>query len=329
MTRMRRREFITLLGGAAAAWRHAVRAQQPALPTIGFITLGSQEASASFLAGFRTGLGETGHIEGRNVVIEYRFARNESDRLAEWMADYVRRRVAVIVASGYLAAFAAKAATTTIPVVFGTGGNPVQTGLVSSLNRPGGNLTGATTLAAELGAKRLGLLHELIPSATRFAVLINPTSPNAELLTTEAQTASAALRMPVDILTASNIQEIDNAFASLAQSRPAALVINGNTLFNNRRVQIVTLATYHRIPTMFENRASAQEGGLMSYGAIRNDYERQIGIYAGRILKGEKAADLPVVQGAKFEFVINLRTARTLGITVPPTLLAIADEVIE
>jgi putative ABC transport system substrate-binding protein len=324
---MRRREFITLLVGAAAAWPLAARAQRT--PTIGFVTLGSQEGATDFITAFRKGLSESGFVEGRNVVIEYRFARNESARLKEWAADFARRRVAVIVAAGYAAAFAAKAATTTIPVVFQTGGDPVQTGLVASLNRPGANITGITSLAAELATKLFGLAHELLPAARRFATLINPTSPNAELLIMQAQTAAVALGLPIDILAASNIEEIDAAFARLAQSPPDALVVNGNTLFANRRVQIVTLVSHQRLPTILFSRADAEEGGLMSYGPLLDDSNRQVGLNAGRILGGAKPGDLPVIQGAKFEFVINLRTAKALGLTVPPTLLAIADEVIE
>jgi putative tryptophan/tyrosine transport system substrate-binding protein len=325
---IKRREFITGLG-SAAAWPLAARAQRPAIPTIGFMTLGSQEGAAGGITAFRKGLSESGFVEGRNVVIEYRFARNESARLKEWAVDFARRQVAVIVAFGYAAAFAATAATTTIPIVFQSGGDPVATGLVANLNRPGANITGITSLTAELATKRFGLAHELLPAARRFATLINPTSPNAELLIMEAQTAAAALGLPIDILTASNIEEIDAAFARLAQSPPDALVVNGNTLFANRRVQIVTLASHQRLPTILGSRADAQEGGLMSYGTLGDDSNRQVGLYAGRILGGAKPGDLPVIQGAKFEFVINLRTAKALGLTVPPTLLALADEVIE
>ena len=262
-------------------------------------------------------------------VIEYRFAHNESARLKEWAADFARRQVAVIVANGFAPAFAAKAATTTVPIVFQTGGDPVQSGLVASLSRPGANVTGVTILVTELATKQLGLLHELLPGAKRFAVLINPTSPNAEPLIMEARTAAAALGLPVDIITASDIEGIDAAFASLAQSRPDALMVAGNTLFGNRRVQIVTLATHQRLPTIHLSRAGAQEGGLMSYGPLQNDSAHQLGLYTSRILKGAKAGDLPVIQEAKFEFVINLKAAKALGISVPPTLLARADEVIE
>ena len=325
---MRRREFITLLGGAAA-WPLAARAQQATPPTIGFISLGSQEGATDFITAFRKGLSESGFVEGGNVVIEYRFARNDFARLPEWAADFARRQVAVIVANGFAPAFAAKAATTTVPIVFQTGGDPVQSGLVASLSRPGANVTGVTILVTELATKQLGLLHELLPGAKRFAVLINPTSPNAEPLIMEARAAAAALGLPVDILTASDIEGIDAAFASLAQSRPDALMVAGNTLFGNRRVQIVTLATHQRLPTIHLSRAGAQEGGLMSYGPLQNDSAHQLGLYTSRILKGAKAGDLPVIQEAKFEFVVNLKAAKALGISVPPTLLARADEVIE
>jgi putative ABC transport system substrate-binding protein len=325
---MKRRDFITLLGGTAA-WPLAARAQQLGTPMIGFLTLGTQEGAVDFIADFRKGLSESGFVEGRNVAVEYRFARNQSDRLPEWAADFARRQVAVIVAGGYAAAFAAKAATTTIPVVFATTGNPVQSGLVASLNRPGANLTGNSSLAAELATKQLGLLHELLPGAKRFAVLINPTSPNAELLIMEARAAAGALGLPIDILTATDNVTIAAAFASLEQSRPDALLVAGNTLFDDRRVQIVTLATHQRLPTVFARRAAAQEGGLMSYGPLGVDPGHQVGLYTGRILKGAKPADLPVVQSTKFELLINLQTAKLLGIDVPPTLLAIADKVIE
>jgi putative ABC transport system substrate-binding protein len=327
---MKRRDFITLLGGATAGWPLAVRAQQPGkLPVIGYLTLGTREGATNSIAGLRKGLSESGFVEGGNVVIEYRFARNESARLKEWAADFARRPVAVIVAGGYLAAFAAKAATTTVPVVFAIAGDPVQSGLVASLNRPGANLTGVTGLNAELGTKLLGLAHELLPSARRFASLINPTSPNAESLIMQAQSAAAVLALPIDVIAASSTEEIDAAFAHLAQSPPDALVVNVNTLFSDRRVQIVTLATHQRLPTIFANRAGAQEGGLMSYGSVGDDSAHQVGLYAGRILGGATPGDLPVVQGAKFEFVINLRTAKAVGLTVPANLLAIADEVIE
>jgi len=323
-----RREFITLLGGAAAVWPLAARAQWLAPPTIGFFTLGTQEGSTDFITSFRKGLSESGFVEGRNVAIEYRFARNEVARLPEWAADFARHQVAVIVAGGFAAAFAAKAATTTIPVVFATTGDPVQSGLVTSLNRPGANLTGITNLDTELAPKQFELLYKLLPGAKRFAALINPTSPNAEPLIMEARTAALALGLPIDILMAGDIEGIDAAFAILAQNRPDALMVPRNTLFLDRRVQIVTLATHQHLPTIFSSRAAAQEGVLLSYDGSGGSAQ-SVGLYTGRILRGEKAGDLPVLQAAKFEFVINLRTAKALGLTVPPSLLAIADEVIE
>ena len=326
--RLKRRDLITLLGGAAA-WPIAARAQQQGIQTIGFMTLGSEEGATNSISAFRKGLSEGGFVEGRNVAIEYRFARNESARLKDWVADFARRQVAVIVAIGYAAAFAAKAATTTVPVVFTVGGDPVQSGLVASLNHPGANLTGVTSLTTALTTKRLGLLHEFLPAAKRFAMLINPTSPNAEPLIAEAHTAAVALGLDVDILTAADIEEIDAAFASLAQNRPDALLVAGNSLFGNRRVQIITLATHQRLPAIFADRREAQDGGLMSYGTLGDDSPRQAGLYTGRILGGGKPGDLPVIQGAKFQFVINLRTAKALGLTVPATVLALADEVIE
>jgi putative ABC transport system substrate-binding protein len=326
---MKRRELITLLGGAAA-WPVATRGQQANVPVIGYLTLGSRvvaENSAEAL--FRKGLSETGYVEGRNIAIEYHFAGNEPDRLPGWVADLVRRRVAVIVAQGNAAAFAAKAATTTIPIIFGTGGDPVQNGLVASLNRPGGNVTGVTNLGAEVGAKQIGLMNELLPKPARFAVLVNPTSPNTELLTKEAQTAAAALGREIEVMTASNNREIEAAFTSIAQQRINGLVVSGNTLFLNRQVQLVTLAAHHRLPAIYNSRDAVEIGGLMSYGANNADVFRITGRYAGRILKGEKPADLPVQQATQFEFVINTQTARALGLTVPPTLLALATEVIE
>jgi putative tryptophan/tyrosine transport system substrate-binding protein len=325
-----RREFTTLLGGAIAAWPLAARAQQPAIPVVGYLYSGSPEPTAHYIAAFRKGLSETGYVEGRNVAIEYRFAHNEIDRLPELASDLVRRRVAVIATpGGPYAVLAAKAATTTIPIVFSTGGDPVQSGLVASFNRPGGNVTGVASMNVELGAKRLGLLHELLPGAARFAVLVDPTSPAAESITTDAQAAASAVGRQIEVLTAGTNREIDTAFASLVQKRADAVLVGPHPLFNNRRVQIVTLAARHAVPTIYTNREFAEVGGLMSYGASQTDQFRQVGIYTGRILKGEKPADLPVMQPTRFEFVINLQTARTLGITVAATLLALADEVIE
>jgi ABC-type uncharacterized transport system substrate-binding protein len=328
---VQRRSFLTLLVGAAAAWPLAAHAQQPAMPVIGYLDSGSPEPIANRVAAFRKGLSEAGYVEGRNVAIEYRWAHNANDRLPELAADLVRRRVDVIATPGSTpAAVAAKAATTTIPIVFFTGADPVQIGLVASLNRPGGNVTGVTNMNVELGAKRLGLLHELIPGAARFAVLVNPNnSLVAGSMITELQAAARTLGRQIEVQTASTNREIDTAFASLVQKRAAALLVTPDTLFFNRRVQLATLAARHAVPAIYSVREDAEAGGLMSYGASVTDMFRQVGIYTGHILKGAKPADLPVVQSTKFEFVINLGTARALGIDVPPSLLAIADEAIE
>jgi len=326
---MRRRQLIALLGGAAA-WPLAARAQQPGLPVIGYLYIGSPEPVANRLAAFRNGLSETGFIEGRNLDIEYRWARNEPERLPELAADLVRRRVAVIAALGSTpAALAAKAATSTIPIVFAFGGDPVQYGLVANLNRPGGNVTGLTDIANDLLAKLLGLMQELVPRAVRFGVLVNPSNPVSASIIAEAQQAASVISHPVEVLTATSNGDIDVAFAGLAQRRIDALVIAPDALFTNRVSQLATLATYYRVPASFWTREYPQLGGLMSYGANVNDRDRQAGIYVGRILKGEKPSDLPVMRPTKLELIINLHTARTLGLTVPPNLLAIADEVIE
>jgi len=326
---MRRRHFITLLGGAAAAWPLAARAQGQ-MPVIGYLYLGSPEPVTNRLAAFRKGLSETGFTEGRNLDIEYRWGHNEPERLPELAADLVRRRVAVIAALGSTpAAIAAKAATSTIPIVFASGGDPVQYGLVANLNRPGGNVTGLTDIANDLLPKLLGLMQELVPQAVRFGVLVNPSNPVAASIIAEAQQAASVISRPVEVLTASSNGDIDVAFAGLAQRRIDALVIAPDTLFTNRISQLATLATYHRVPASFWTREYPQVGGLMSYGANVTDRDRQAGIYVGRILKGEKPADLPVMRPTKLELIINLHTARTLGLTVPPSLLATADEVIE
>jgi ABC-type uncharacterized transport system substrate-binding protein len=327
---MRRREFITLLGGTVAAWPRAARAQQPAIPVVGYLYPGSPEANANRVAAFRKGLSEVGYVEGQNVVIEYRWAHSEYDRLPELAADLVRRRVVMIAAIGGInGALAAKAATTTIPIFFGIGANPVQTGLVASLNRPGGNVTGVTGMSTEVVAKRFGLLHDLMPVAARFAVLVNPKDPNAESVISDVRVAASTVGRQIEVFFASTNREIDAAFASLVQKRIDALLVPPVPLFVDRRVQIVTLAVLHRLPAIYSRREHTDIGGLMSYGANIAEQNRQVGIYAGRILKGEKPADLPVMQPTKFEFVINLQTARTLGIELPPTLLALADEVIE
>jgi len=326
---MRRRDFITTFAGAAAGWSLPARAQQQAsIPVVGYVHSDSPQPVAGLLAAFREGLSETGYIEGQNVAIEYRWAENDLSRIPELVADLVRRRVAVIAAPGSSAvALAAQAATKTIPIVFSLGLDPVQLGLVASLNRPGGNITGVNSMSNELAAKRLGLLHELLPAATRFAVLVNPKNPTIESLKKDVE--AAAIGPEIEFFTASTGVDIDTAFASLVQKRADALLVHPDNLFINRRVQLTTLAARHAVPAIYPLRPDAEAGGLMSYGTKLADAHRQAGVYTGRILKGAKPADLPVVQPTKFEFVINLQTAKTIGLTVPPTLLARADEVIE
>ena len=326
---MRRREFVGLVGGAAA-WPIPTQGQQRPTQVIGLLNLGSPEPFAPSLAAFRQGLSEIGFTEGRNVAVEYRFARNDANRLPVFATELVRRPVDVLFAPGFAAIRAAKAATTGTPIVFLTGGDPVQSGLVASLNRPGGNVTGVTSIAAELGAKRLGLLRELFPKAERLAVLVNPTNPEvAEPFIVDVRNAAATLGLNIEILNARTSEEIDSAFPILVQRLTEALVIDANTLFVNRRLQLVTLAAHHRIPAIYPGRAFTEIGGLMSYGTVGPDDYRQAGIYTGRILKGDKPASLPVMQPTKFELLINRQTAKTLGLEVPPTLLAIADEVID
>jgi len=329
---MKRREFITLLGGGAAAWPLAARAQQQrAMSVVGYIDAGSPEPATHLVAAFRGGLGETGFVEGRNVAIEYRWAHNINERLPELAANLVQRGVAVIVTpQSTAAAMAAKSATRTIPIVFGTGSDPVQAGLVTSLNRPGGNITGITFMNVDITAKRFGLLHELLPNAARFAVLINPkNSVIAETMTKEAETVASAMGRLVEVVNASTNREIDAAFATLKQKRAEALLVAPDTLMANRRVQIAMLAVRQGIPMIAWGREFAEAGGLMSYGTNLMETYRQTGIYTGRILKGENPADLPVLRATKFELVINLQTARTIGLEIPSTLLALADEVIE
>ena len=325
-----RREFITLLGGAAA-WPFAARAQQPAkLPTVGYLYVASPEAHAGRVAAFRKGLSETGYVEGRDVAIEYRWAHNEPARLPGLVADLVNRPVTIIAAGDLPSALAAKAASTTIPIVFETAADPVQAGLVASLNRPEANVTGVTNTGGELGAKRLGLLHELLPGAARFAVLVNPNNPVlAEAWIKDTRPAAAAIGVQLEILRASTHREIDAAFTSIAQKRIDALAVMPDNLFSTRHVQFATQAARHAVPAIYSNREYAEVGGLMSYGTNILDAYRQAGVYVGRILKGEKPANMPVLQPTKFEFVINLQTARTLDLTVPSSLLAVADEVIE
>jgi putative ABC transport system substrate-binding protein len=325
---IRRREFITLLGGAAA-WPLAAGAQQQAIPVVGYLDAGSPEPNVPLLAAFRKGLSETGYVEGRNVSIEYRWAQGQTDRLPELAADLVRRRVSIIVTGdGTGTALAAKAATATIPIVFITGIDPVVSGLVASLNRPGGNVTGITHMNAQLESKRLALLHELIPRAVHFAALVPSTPSPGSTLVTNLQAAASAIGGQIEFLAASTSREIDVAFASLERKRAEALIISPAALID-RRVQILTLATRRGLPTIYAWRADVVAGGLMSYGIVITDQFRQSGIYTGRLLKGEIPAGLPVLQPTKFELVINLQTARALGIEVPPSLLSIADEVIE
>ena len=317
---IRRRQFIAGLG-SAAAWPVVARAQQPAMPVIGFVHTGSADAGAGYVAALRKGLSETGFVEGRNVTIEYRFS-NTYDQLGELATELVRRRVAVIATSGLQAALAAKAATTTIPIVFRTGGDPVQYGLVASFNRPGGNITGINDIGEDLGAKRLGLLQDLMPAALRFAVLVDPKSPTTQSAISDVRAGAAAIGRPIEVVTASTNNEIDAAFASLVQKRIDALSVLPQSLFANRRLQLITLATYHRLPAIYGGRMWVEIGGLMSYGTDGPDALRQAGIYTGRILKGEKSSDIPVLRPTKFEFVINMTTAKALGLTIPETLLA-------
>jgi putative ABC transport system substrate-binding protein len=327
---MKRREFLGVLGGAVATVPLAAHAQQPTMPVIGFLYAGS-EATAPLLAAFQKGLDETGHVEGQNVAVEYRWANNVLDRLPELAVDLVRRRVAVIATPGsYQAALAAKAATATIPIVFSTGVDPVKAGLVASLNRPGGNVTGVNYMQAELAAKQLGLLHELLPRATRFAVLVNPDNPVVTgSAIAELQTAASFIGAQIKIVRTSSNDEIDAAFANVSQERIEGLLVSPGPLFGNRRIQITTLAARHAMPTMFYDREFAEVGGLVSYGSSLADQYRQTGIYTGRVLKGERPIDMPVMQATKFELVINLATAKTLGLDVPAMLLSRADAVIE
>jgi ABC-type uncharacterized transport system substrate-binding protein len=328
---VRRREFIALLGGAAAAWPLAARAQQAAVPVIGFLDPRSPDALADRLRGFRQGLKEAGFAEGQNAAVEYRWAENQMDRLPELAHDLVRRQVAVIVTPGGLAsALAAKAATTTIPIVFVVADDPVRLGLVSSLSRPIGNLTGINFFSGELTAKRLELLRELVPPITRVAVLVNPANAaNAETTSSEAKTAIRATGLQIKVFNASTSPEINEAFATLVRDRPDAVLVGLDPFFNSRRIQLVQLATRYGVPASYPVRDFAEAGGLMSYGANIADAWRQVGVYRGRILKGAKPSELPVVQSSKFELVINAETARMLGLEIPATLLARADEVIE
>ena len=325
---MRRREFITLLGGAAATWPLAARAQ-PKMPLIGLLSSTSADAYASRIAAFRQGLKETGYVEGRNVAIEYRWAEGKYDQLPGMAAELVRRQVDVLVAITTPSAFAAKAATAAIPIVFEMGTDPVAAGLIASLSRPGSNLTGVSLLNVELGAKRLEVLHELVPSATVLAALLNPTNPNAESLSRELQTAADTLGVQLHILRASAEGDFDAVFATLPKLRAGGLMIGSDPFFNSRSGQLADLAMRHAVPTIYQYRTFAAAGGLISYGGSFTEPFRQTGIYAGRVLKGEKPADLPVQQSTKVELIINLKTAKALGLTVPLSLLGRADEAIE
>jgi putative ABC transport system substrate-binding protein len=323
-----RREFITLLGGAAAAWPLAARAQQPTMPVIGYLHSASPEPYSSMIAAFRHGLAEAGYVDGQNVTIDYRWAEGQFNRLPALAVELVAGRPAILIASGgYVSAVAAKAATTTVPIVFTVGADPVRSGLVSNLGRPSGNLTGVTFFTITLGPKRVELLHELLPKAVKIGMLVNPKSLNSDAA--EVVEAAHALGLSVHVLEAASNEDIDTAFRSLAQERDDAIIVVSSPLFTSRREQIVTLANYHRVPAIYPLREYVTSGGLVSYGASIKDAYRQSGVYAGRILKGAKPADLPVMQPTNFEMVINLKTAKALGLEVPPTLLARADEVIE
>jgi putative ABC transport system substrate-binding protein len=324
---VRRREFVTLLG-SAAVWPVTARAQQSPLPVIGFLNAASPDSYAHLVRAFHQGLRDVGYVEGQNVAIEYRWAEGQYDRLPAMAADLVRRQVTLIAANS-AAAVAAKAVTSTVPIVFDTGFDPIELGLVASLNRPGGNLTGVSNLNVELGPKRLELARELVPSATIIALLVNPTNPNAKSLLTDHQAAARTFGLELHVLSASNERDFDAVFANLIRLRASTLVIGADTFFISRSKQLAALALHHAVPAIFQYREFAAAGGLMSYGGSLADAYRQVGVYAGRILKGEKPADLPVQQSTKAELIINLKTAKALGIIVPPTLLARADEVIE
>jgi len=326
---MRRREFIATFGGAAAAWPLAARAQQPTMPVIGFLNSGSSSALQHLTAAFRQGLNESGYIEDRNVAVKYRWADGRYDRLAELAADLVRRKVTVIFGGGPPAALAAKDATATIPIVFTSGDDPVKSGLVMSLNRPGGNVTGVSVFTGQLGAKQLGLLREVVPNAAMVAILVNPSNPLTESVTKDVQQAAATTGHRIHIVNASNESDFGPAFAAIAELHAGALIIGGDPFFFSRSDRLVALAARRAIPAIYELREFAVAGGLISYGVDLRDGYRQAGTYAGRILKGAKPSDLPVLQPTKFELVINLKSAKALGLDVPLHLQQLADEVIE
>ena len=327
---MRRREFITLLSGAAATWPVAVRAQQPALPVVGLLSIGDPIGYAPIAAAFRQGLSESGYVEARNVAIEYRWAEHQNHRLPGLAADLVRRQVTVIATiGGTPATLAAKAATTTIPIVFYSAFDPIKVGLVTSLNRPGGNVTGVTSLGVEVGPKRLELMHELAPGITSIVLLVNPTSPVAETQSMELLDVARNLGLQLQVLRASSEREFETAFTTLMQQRAGALVIGNDGFFYSRRKQLIDLAERHAIASIFPWRDAVTEGALMSYGGSLADAHRQVGLYTARILNGDKASDLPIIQATKLELIINLKTAKTLHLTVPQTLLVSADELIE
>ena len=325
---MRRRDFIVLLCGAAT-WPLAARAQQSSMPVIGFLNPASSDGSGDRLRGFRQGLKDSGYVEGENVTIIYHWAENQFDRLPELAADLVRRRVAVIAAIAPPAVLAAKSATPTIPIVFLSSEDPVRLGFVASISRPGGNLTGVNFFSGEVAAKLLEFLRELVPAATRVAVLVNPTGPIASTTLKDVATAAGAMGLKIQVFNASTSREIDAVFATFVRERPDALLVGTDVILNSRRVQLVHLATRHAIPAAYSSRDFAEAGGLISYGSNIADAFRQAGVYTGRILKGAMPGDLPVVQASKFELVINAQTARMFGLTVPPSLLARADEVID
>ena len=327
---MRRRDFIVMAAGAVGAWSHAARAQQSPMPVIGYLGISEPETDAPLVVAFLAGLAEAGYVEGQSVAIEYRWAEGRYERVRPFIEDLVGRDVnAIVTSGGNIGAAAAKNATSAIPVIFVTGSDPVASGLVASLGRPGGNVTGVTFFTTELTSKRVELISELVPQARVIAVLMNPTNPSAERIAREAEEAVQAQRRQLHILTVASETEIDNAFAELVKRGTGALFIGGDAFLNSRREQLVALAARHAVPTIYSLSEAATAGGLISYGPSRKAIYRQLGIYTGRILKGEKPGDLPVQQPTKFELVINLKTAKALGLTVPPTILARADELIE